>query len=84
MNLSSNQANRTFTVDQLQVNVFINRQQLGQQAAQAVASQIRYVTSITGLRQYHFRVSPFTKRIFDRLDAGDQFGLEPSPGVSYG
>jgi len=36
-----NQASRTFTVDQLLVNLFINRQQLGQQAARAVASQIR-------------------------------------------
>ncbi|GAB3781539.1 glucosamine-6-phosphate deaminase [Spirosoma horti] len=36
-----NQASRTFTVDQLQVKLFMNRQQLGQQAAQAVASQIR-------------------------------------------
>lgn len=41
MTPSLNQASHTFTVDQLQVNVFMNRQQLGQQAAQAVASQIR-------------------------------------------
>ncbi|GAB3792547.1 glucosamine-6-phosphate deaminase [Spirosoma humi] len=41
MTFLSKQASRTFTVDQLQVNLFTNRQQLGQQAAQAVATQIR-------------------------------------------
>lgn len=35
-----NEVGRTFTVDQLQVNLFMNRQQLGQHAAQAVASRI--------------------------------------------
>lgn len=54
----SNQASRTFTVDQLQVNLFMNRQQLGQQAAQAVASQIRTLHQSQGFVNIIFASAP--------------------------